>query len=89
MKSVKIELLSNEEIEQRGIRDWPIWTKEESKFPWHYDQNEQCLILEGEIIVRSGDEECTITAGDFVTFAQGFDCEWQIVTAVKKHYSFG
>ena len=89
MQSVNIEHLTNEEINARGIRNWPIWTKEASRFPWHYDDREQCLILEGEIVVRAEEEEYHIRAGDFVTFAKGLDCEWEVIKPVKKHYAFG
>ena len=32
-----------------GARDWPIWACEISSFPWHYDQRETCLLLEGDV----------------------------------------
>ena len=41
-------------LEVMGVYDWPIWTKEISQFPWRYDSNETCYILEGEVIVRRG-----------------------------------
>ncbi len=89
MNSVLIEQLTKEEIQARGIKSWPVWTKEISRFPWHYDAREQCLILEGEIVVHADGREYSIKAGDFVTFQQGLDCEWEVLAPVKKHYSFG
>ena len=38
-------------LEVMGVYDWPIWTKEISQFPWRYDSNETCYILEGEVTV--------------------------------------
>jgi hypothetical protein len=29
-----------------GARDWPIWTCGVSRFPWTYDEQETCLLLE-------------------------------------------
>ena len=34
-----------------GARDWPVWACEVSAFPWHYDQRETCLLLEGDVTV--------------------------------------
>jgi hypothetical protein len=28
-----------------GVRHWGIWTKEESAFPWHYDEKETLFFL--------------------------------------------
>ena len=30
--------------EQKEAKEWPIWEKEESEFPWEYDEKETCLI---------------------------------------------
>jgi hypothetical protein len=29
-----------------GARDWPIWTCGVSRFPWTYEEQETCLLLE-------------------------------------------
>jgi uncharacterized cupin superfamily protein len=84
-----VEKLTPEQIEQKGIHEWPVWTKEISTFPYHYGQQEQCLILEGEIIITSDNQTTSIHSGDFVTFPAGLDCTWTIITPVKKHYQFG
>jgi uncharacterized protein len=88
MQEVIIDKLSEEEIEKRGIRDWPIWEKEVSRFDWHYDSNEQCLILEGEVTVYASGETYLIQAGDFVIFPKGLACIWDISEPIKKHYNF-
>lgn len=56
MAKVKIEKLSKKEIEERGIKNWGIWEKEISRFDWFYDNTEQCLILEGKVIVETDEE---------------------------------
>ena len=53
MSKVIIEKLSNQEIAKRGINQWPIWTKEVSRFDWSYDSEEECQILEGEVIIET------------------------------------
>lgn len=86
---VKIEKLSESEIESKGIRNWPIWTKEVSEFDWYYDEQEQCLFLNGKVIVKTDEGEYEINKGDFVTFSQGLECIWKVLEPVKKHYRFG
>jgi uncharacterized protein len=88
MAEVIIEKLTNKEIEDRKIKSWSIWTKEVSKFDWFYDSDEQCLILEGEILVETGNGNFAIKAGDFVTFKKGLKCVWNVKKPVRKHYKF-
>lgn len=77
------------ELEALGVRNWPIWEKEASTFPWHYDAEEKCYLLEGRVTVTTdAGESFEFGAGDLVTFAQGLSCQWQIHQAVKKHYQF-
>jgi uncharacterized protein len=88
MTKVIIEKLSEEEIQKRGIRQWPVWTKEVSRFDWYYDSNEECLILEGEIVIESAEGNYKVNAGDFVTFKKGLQCVWNVKNPVRKHYNF-
>lgn len=70
-----------------GVYHWPIWTKEISKFPWTYDNNETCYILEGQVIVTpNGGEPVKIGESDLVTFPAGMSCTWDIRSEIKKHY---
>ncbi len=41
MAEIKVEKLSEAELQRMGVRSWPIWTKEVSKFDWSYDSVEQ------------------------------------------------
>lgn len=88
MNKVIIERLNSLEIEKRDIKNWPIWTKEISKFAADYDSDEECLFLEGEVIIETTEGEFKIIAGDFVTFKSGLHCTWNIKAKVKKHYNF-
>lgn len=71
-----------------GIRQWPVWEKEISRFPYIYDETEQCLFLEGEVMIEVAGKFFQIKPGDFVTFENGLDCIWDIREKVKKHYNF-
>lgn len=78
------------QLQQLGVSNWPIWTKEVSEFPWTYDESETCYLLEGEVIVTPNNgEPVQFGQGDLVTFPAGMSCTWKILQAVKKHYSFG
>lgn len=88
MSKVIIERLSSDEISKRGINQWPIWTKEISKFDWYYDSEEECQILEGEVEVETSEGNFTVKAGDFVTFKEGLRCIWNVKKPIRKHYNF-
>ena len=87
--SIHLERPSPQELKTRGVSAWPIWTKEPSTFDWHYDEKETCYLLEGEVVVTTGEGAVTIHAGDWVTFPKGMDCKWEVKRAVRKHYRFG
>ncbi len=75
---------------ERGVRDWPIWTKETSEFPWYYEETETCYFLEGEVVVTPEDgSPVHMGAGDLVVFPRGMACHWKILKPVRKHYDFG
>lgn len=80
---------SHAKLEVMGVFEWPIWEKAASTFPWKYDQQETCYLLEGEVIVTpEGGEPVRIQRGDLVTFPAGMACSWKILRDVKKHYDF-
>jgi uncharacterized cupin superfamily protein len=78
-----------EQLEKLGVRDWPIWEKEVSEFPWSYDTSETCYILEGDVVVTPTDgEPVKIREHDLVVFPSGMSCTWKVRKAVRKHYKF-
>jgi uncharacterized protein len=88
MTKVIIEKLTEAEINKKSIESWPIWEKEISRFNWEYDGDEECLILEGEVIIETPDGKYKVSRGDFVTFKNGLKCTWDIKVPIKKHYNF-
>jgi len=76
------------EDEAAHMKSKPIWTCEVSEFDWHYDSEEVCLILEGEVTVRHGATSVRIAAGDYVVFPAGLSCVWNVTKPIKKHYIF-
>lgn len=88
MSGVKIMQLSASEKRNLEIEKWPIWEKEVSRFDWYYDSDEDCQILEGEVVVETSDGNFNIKAGDFVIFKKGLKCVWDIKKDIRKHYRF-
>jgi len=91
MADIKIERnATDERLQELGVREWPIWTKEISEFPWSYDEPETCYFLEGDVLVTpDGGTPVKIGKGDLVTFPEGMSCTWDVRKPVRKHYIFG
>lgn len=86
---IKVQKLGKNELAKMAVFAWPIWTKEVSRFDWHYASVEECYLLEGEVVVESNDgKKVSFGKGDFVTFPKGLSCTWDIKKPVRKHYNF-
>ena len=87
---MKIEVvrLTKKDVSEKGVFSWPIWTCGISEFDWEYDQQESCLLLEGNVEVSSDIETVKFGSGDFVVFPRGLKCRWKVTSPVRKHYSF-
>ena len=95
MDRIKVEQLDDDQkkgldIPESPIRQgpWAVWECEPSTFDWHYDQCEKAYVYEGKVRVRTGQEEVEIKSGDFVTFPQGLDCQWEVLEKIRKVYKF-
>lgn len=88
MSKVIIEKIEEEKLKEMGVKSWPVWSKEVSRFDWTYTGNEECYITEGEFVVETEEGIFEVRASDFVTFQDGLKCVWDIRKSVKKHYNF-
>ena len=90
MPTIQVEHAVGEaRLTELGARRWPIWEKEISSFPWHYDSTETCYLLDGEVVVTpEGGEPVHFGKGDLVVFPRGLSCVWDIRKPVRKHYAF-
>ncbi len=91
MAEIRLErAVTEERLAELGVRDWPVWRKEVSVFPWHYDAAETCYVLEGEVIVTpDGGEPVRLGQGDLAVFPRGLSCTWDVRAPIRKHYQFG
>ena len=88
MASVIIKKPTHQELTADKVLQWPVWEKEASIFDWYYDNEEHCYIVEGHIIVETDEGDYEIKKGDYVIFAKGLKCIWNVKSDVKKHYKF-
>jgi len=87
---IHIEKPTEEKLLKLDVRSWPVWEKEESEFPWFYDEAETCYILEGDVqIIPEDGVPVSFGKGDLVIFEEGLRCTWKINKAIRKHYKFG
>lgn len=87
MATIIIEMLNEDQIILRGINKWPIWEKEVSRFEWNYEGDEECYILEGEVMIETDHGKFTVKKGDFVTFQDGLKCVWDIKKNIRKNFN--
>lgn len=89
MSSIVVRKATEADISKMGIRSWPTWGCEVSRFPWTYGESETCYIIRGRVTVTpTQGEPVTIEAGDLATFPEGMSCTWDVTEALSKHYSF-
>jgi uncharacterized protein len=88
---IHVEKPTEQKLKELDVESWPIWKKEVSEFPWEYDEDETCYLLEGDVIVtpKGGGDPVRFGKGDLIIFKTGLKCVWKVLSPVKKHYRFG
>ena len=76
------------EEEKLEMSKQSVWGCEISEFDWHYDSEEICLLIEGEVVVSYEGGSVSFGAGDYVVFPKGLSCVWKVTKPVKKYYIF-
>lgn len=89
MADIEVTKPTEEQLEKMGVKGWPIWTCDVSRFDWHYDEMETCYLLKGKVTVSAGEQQVSFGPGDMVVFPVGLDCVWDVAEPVEKHYKFG
>lgn len=90
MSGIRIEHHPDQgRLDALGVFAWPVWTKEISSFPWHYDSAETCYVVGGEVVVTpEHGAPAPIGVGDLAIFPAGMSCTWEVRAPVRKHYRF-
>ncbi|MBN2544020.1 cupin domain-containing protein [bacterium] len=90
MSKIKIEHdVPDSKLTDMNVFSWPTWECEPSTFNWEYTDDETCYVLEGDVIVKTGEEKVEIKPGDLVTFPRGLKCVWEVKKKIRKHYRMG
>ncbi len=85
---IEIEQPEQEELEEAGVFSWPVWEHDEDKIEWYYEKTEHCYIIEGSATVISEFDSITVKPGDYLIFPAGLECVWDILSKIRKHYTF-
>jgi hypothetical protein len=83
---IKVRKPTEGEIAEFRLKS--TWGCGVSEFDWHYDSNENCILLEGEVTVDYEGKSVSFGAGDYVEFPKGLSCVWKVTKPVKKHFEF-
>ena len=76
------------EAEKNEMSTKSVWECGVSEFDWHYDSEETCLLIEGEVTVLYEGKSVSFSAGDYVVFPKGLSCVWKVSKPVRKYYIF-
>jgi len=86
----RIKVVKPTEDQVADMKTCPAWTAEKSTFPWEYDAEETCYVLDGNVRVTAENGTAVeFGAGDMVTFPKGLKCVWDVRQPIRKHYRFG
>lgn len=94
-KVFTVEKATDAQIAELGVKSWPVWeTEGTSKYKTGilsplkvYDCNELSYIISGRFTVTpEGGEPVNVEPGDFITFPDGFRCNWLVIEPVTKHW---
>ena len=85
---MKITVKKPSEAEKNEMLSKPTWGCGVSEFDWHYDSEETCLLIEGEVTVLYNGKSVSFGAGDLVVFPEGLSCVWKVTVPVLKYYVF-
>ncbi|MBC7755723.1 MAG: cupin domain-containing protein [Bdellovibrio sp.] len=77
---------SAEKLAKLDVNNWFTWKKEPSEFVWQFPEVETIYVTKGEVLVTpdGSKQSVLIKKGDFVTFAAGLRCTWQVTQAFEK-----
>lgn len=74
------------EGEKNFMKRFPVWENETEHFDWFYEDNETCLIIEGQATVEYQGKKTSFGVGDLVFFPKGLSCVWHVSSKMKKYY---
>lgn len=74
-------------VDRTGALSAGFWASEPYSAPVRYDEDEVCVLLEGEVALTDAEGRTeTYVAGETFVIPAGFEGTWTSVTAVRKFY---
>ncbi|MED6203735.1 hypothetical protein PIB30_002504 [Stylosanthes scabra] len=76
-------------LTELGVTAWKTWEGGPMKIPWSFETEETMYLLKGKVkvTVEGSAGSFEIGGGDLVVFPKGMNITWEVIEAVKKHYS--
>ncbi|KAL4317439.1 hypothetical protein AHAS_Ahas15G0385200 [Arachis hypogaea] len=76
-------------LTELGVTTWKTWEGGPMKIPWSFETEETMYLLKGKVkvIIEGSGGSFEIGGGDLVVFPKGMNITWEVIEAVKKHYS--
>ncbi|KAL1356150.1 hypothetical protein HN51_008134 [Arachis hypogaea] len=76
-------------LTELGVTTWKTWEGGPMKIPWSFETEETMYLLKGKVkvIVEGSGGSFEIGGGDLVVFPKGMNITWEVIEAVRKHYS--
>ncbi|MED6220059.1 hypothetical protein PIB30_041373 [Stylosanthes scabra] len=76
-------------LTELGVTTWKTWEGGPMKIPWSFETEETMYLLKGKVkvTVEGSAGSFEIGGGDLVVFPKGMNISWEVIEAVKKHYS--
>ncbi len=83
-----IRQVTSDWLDQESILQWPSYEASEGSFPCYYYTDESCYVLEGKVLITvSGDDEITLSQGDFITLPKDRASFWEVLQPFRGHFS--
>ena len=85
---IKKEDLTERELSEKGVFKWDLHEIGVSKYPFKFWCETFAYFTEGEVIVKIKQGSVVLKKGDYVTFREGLESDWDVTLPIKKHVFF-
>jgi uncharacterized cupin superfamily protein len=85
---IKIENLTERNLTEKGVFKWDLHEIGVSKYPFKFWCETSVYFTEGEVTVKIKEGSVVLKKGDFVTFREGIESDWDVTVPIKKHVFF-
>jgi hypothetical protein len=80
-----VENLTEKEILERGVRNWPDLEKDAYGVGWQYNSIQDCLMLEDETLVETADGKVEFSKSNLTNSTKRIPYTWNIKEYIKRY----